>query len=136
MTSPPLQAPDRIDGRVGALVAVAAWLAMVFAVWLAWVLLQVNSRAIAGADDTNGTSGMNGTSVRIASTTFPETPAAPAGDVPIERTLIEATERGQDLRAAQRASLERWGWTDRAAGKAEIPIERAMELVIEEEGRP
>lgn len=30
---------------------------------------------------------------------------------------------------AQRQSLERWGWTDRDAGLAEIPIEDAIDLL-------
>lgn len=33
------------------------------------------------------------------------------------------------LRARERAALSRWGWVDREAGIAQIPIELAMELV-------
>lgn len=37
--------------------------------------------------------------------------------------------------AQQEAALSRYGWSDRAAGRAVIPIERAMKLVVEEGGR-
>lgn len=45
-----------------------------------------------------------------------------------ERTPIEATERGIALRRAQRKELETYGWVDRDAGIAHIPIERALDL--------
>lgn len=39
------------------------------------------------------------------------------------------------LRAAQGARLESYGWVDRHAGVIHVPIERAMEQVLAEEGR-
>lgn len=60
----------------------------------------------------------------------PAASAAPVGTV--ERSLVLATKRGLDLRAAQRDALGRWGWVDRNAGIARIPIERAMEIVAED----
>jgi hypothetical protein len=36
------------------------------------------------------------------------------------------------LRAREDAALSAWGWSDRRAGLARVPIERAMELVVEE----
>jgi hypothetical protein len=39
------------------------------------------------------------------------------------------------LRVAQRSRLERYGWVDRGAGVIHVPLERAMEQVLEEEGR-
>ena len=49
----------------------------------------------------------------------------------IEQTLIGTTRRGIDLKNAQRESLETYGWVDRDAGIAKIPIERAIDIVAE-----
>jgi hypothetical protein len=53
----------------------------------------------------------------------------------IEQTPIGTAQRGVDLLSAQRRELESWGWIDRKAGIAKIPIERAMDVVAEEESR-
>ena len=37
-----------------------------------------------------------------------------------------------ELRAAEEETLNRWGWTDEANGVAQVPIERAMELLVEQ----
>lgn len=62
---------------------------------------------------------------------FPAPLAAPTTIGTLEQTLIEDTQRGLDLRRRQEAELDRWGWADRDAGVAQIPIERAMELLVE-----
>ena len=49
----------------------------------------------------------------------------------VEQTLVHSTERGVSLRVEQRAALEKWGWADRDAGLATIPIDRAMDLVVD-----
>jgi hypothetical protein len=54
---------------------------------------------------------------------------------PIEQTLAEGARFGLDLRARQRRELDRWGWVDRRAGVATIPIARAMDVVVRENGR-
>ncbi len=36
------------------------------------------------------------------------------------------------LRAREDATLNRWGWTDEANGVAQVPIGRAMELLVEQ----
>jgi hypothetical protein len=36
------------------------------------------------------------------------------------------------LRADEERILSTWGWTDQGAGLAQVPIERAMELLVEE----
>lgn len=51
----------------------------------------------------------------------------------VEQTLVNASRRGLDLRAAQEKELQRYGWVDRDAGIATIPIDRAMDLVANEE---
>lgn len=64
---------------------------------------------------------------------WPAAPPAPARpNVPSPR--LESQE-GQDrsaIDAAARAKLKGYGWTDRAAGKAHIPIDRAMELLVQQ----
>jgi hypothetical protein len=58
--------------------------------------------------------------------------AAPRELSGIEQTPIWQTKAGEDLREAQQRDLERFGWVDRKAGIANIPIDRAMDLVVEE----
>jgi hypothetical protein len=53
----------------------------------------------------------------------------PAGT--LETGLFSASGRGDALREAQRHTLESYGWVNREAGLARIPIERAMDLEIE-----
>jgi hypothetical protein len=48
-----------------------------------------------------------------------------------EQTPIETTERGLTLQAKQLKQLAGYGWADRDAGIARIPIERAMDLRAE-----
>ncbi|QGJ72047.1 Hypothetical protein PBC10988_37620 [Planctomycetales bacterium 10988] len=38
----------------------------------------------------------------------------------------------QDLIAAQQSKINQYGWLDKKAGKASIPIDRAMDLVVKE----
>lgn len=52
----------------------------------------------------------------------------------IEQTQIWKSERGIDLRNAQRRTLERWGWADREHHVARIPIDEAMNLEVQQEG--
>jgi hypothetical protein len=53
----------------------------------------------------------------------------------VEQTPIWDTRVGLDLRDKQRADLDRWGWVDREAGVARIPIDRAMDIVAREGSR-
>jgi hypothetical protein len=57
---------------------------------------------------------------------------APAEIDGVHQTLIERDRHGWRLREAQRRSLEGYRWIDRAHGAAEIPVERAMEIVAGE----
>jgi|HubBroStandDraft_6_1064221.scaffolds.fasta_scaffold1536893_2 hypothetical protein len=50
----------------------------------------------------------------------------------VEQTPIWDARGGEDRREAQTRELERWGWVDRNAGVANIPIDRAMDLVVRE----
>src|SRR4051794_26436654 len=49
---------------------------------------------------------------------------APAQIGTIEQSLIIGSERGIDLRHAQSAAIDHYGWVDRDAGVVRIPIER------------
>ena len=59
---------------------------------------------------------------------LPGTEERPAGPV------LQAAPRQEleDLRRRQERALEGYGWSDRAKGLARVPIERAMELLLEE----
>ena len=56
---------------------------------------------------------------------------APATIGMLEQGAIASTERGVALRNEQEGSLHRYRWRDRDGGIAEIPIERAMQIVEE-----
>jgi hypothetical protein len=58
--------------------------------------------------------------------------AAPSAISSLEQTPIWGEPVGEERQAAQRHELESWGWVNRDAGVAHIPIERAMDLVVEE----
>ena len=64
---------------------------------------------------------------------WPAAPAAPTKpNVPAPR--LESQE-GQDRPAIDEAAREKlrgYGWTDRAGGRAHIPIDRAMELLVQQ----
>ncbi|HEY4015167.1 MAG TPA: hypothetical protein VGM06_17610 [Polyangiaceae bacterium] len=66
--------------------------------------------------------------------------AGPTGPAPggvrisgIEQTPIWDARDGLDLRARQRAELDAWGWADRDAGIARVPIGYAIDLVSAED---
>jgi len=54
--------------------------------------------------------------------------AAQRGPLPLSQSAPQ-TERERH-EAAQRARLEGWGWIDRQAGIAHIPVTRAMALMV------
>jgi hypothetical protein len=60
--------------------------------------------------------------------------AATSAIAHVQQTPILGKGEGQEMRAAQRAALSRYGWIDRDAGVAAIPIERAMDLVEHAQG--
>jgi hypothetical protein len=64
------------------------------------------------------------------SPTAPPAPSKP--NVPPPRLESHEGEDRPALEAAAQAKLQCYGWTDRAAGKAHIPIERAMELQVQQ----
>jgi hypothetical protein len=59
-------------------------------------------------------------------------PTAPRELSRVEQTPIWDTRVAEELRDEHRRDLAAWGWADRDAGIARIPIERAMDLVVKE----
>jgi hypothetical protein len=53
----------------------------------------------------------------------------------IQQTQILAAPEGLDLRARERDQLQRYGWVDRKRGIAAIPIDRAIDILVERERR-
>jgi hypothetical protein len=53
----------------------------------------------------------------------------------VKQTLIDVDDYGRRLMADQRRSLEGYHWTDRQAGRVDVPIAEGMRLVIERGGK-
>jgi len=49
----------------------------------------------------------------------------------VDRARAEETNASPIVYPKHAASLDRWEWVDRDAGLARIPIDRAMDLVVE-----
>lgn len=47
----------------------------------------------------------------------------------VEQSRIDTTQRGIHLQQLQQRELQDWGWVDRQAGIARIPIDEAMRMV-------
>ncbi|ATB48607.1 hypothetical protein [Corallococcus macrosporus] len=71
-------------------------------------------------------------------------PWAPAGPSPVmgraeladvNQRPFALDDRARRLREAQQARLEGYGWVDRDGGVIHLPLERAVERVLAEEGR-
>jgi hypothetical protein len=62
----------------------------------------------------------------IAAPTLPAPNLSPAPDL-----QVAPSRDYQEMRAAEEAQLHSYGWVDRQAGVAAIPIERAMELLAQ-----
>ena len=62
----------------------------------------------------------------------PHAVAVPAPRDTLERSLVVDTAPGLDRNAARARDLERYRWVDRDSGVAEIPIDRAIDLELED----
>ncbi|HVI78539.1 MAG TPA: hypothetical protein VM715_10325 [Candidatus Acidoferrum sp.] len=60
----------------------------------------------------------------------PNIPVTRARDFPQPRLLTKPGASLAELRAAEDADLNSYGWVDRNAGIARIPIDRAMQLLL------
>ena len=71
---------------------------------------------------------------RPSTTSAPAPSMAPATIGTVEQGLLVGPARGLEVARDRRATLDRWGWVDRDAGIARIPVERAMDLVAADAG--
>jgi len=58
-------------------------------------------------------------------------PATRALEFPPPRLLVKPGASLAELRAAEKSDLNAYGWVDRAAGIARVPIDRAMQLLLQ-----
>jgi hypothetical protein len=95
--------------------------------WLAGTSLVVGALGLScAAALLAGTTG----AIRPEPRPVPGPRPAPGGTSHVLEGSIFSLRPGLDLRDAQRHELERWGWVDRQRGIAEIPVERAIDLVV------
>jgi hypothetical protein len=109
------QEEDLIPGRRLALVASLAIGVGLMGVVFSAVLLETNTGGIRGHLPP-------GASPRAAGSSIAH----------IEQTPLFGAGVGPELRRRQRETLSRYRWVDRDAGLAAIPIERAMDLVVQQ----
>lgn len=108
---------DREIGLKGLILFVVGLVALLFAAgMLMWLLSSGLREARVAAD--------------------PPLPKLPEARQPYEtkgpRLEVDPPAALRELRAREAAELGRWGWTDEANGVARVPIERAMELLVEQ----
>lgn len=60
-------------------------------------------------------------------------PSAPRTIAGVRQTLILDERPGLVTMENERAELSRWGWIDRSAGVVHMPIEAAMQLVVQQQ---
>jgi|RhiMethySRZTD1v2_1073278.scaffolds.fasta_scaffold18410_6 hypothetical protein len=92
---------------------------------IATIVISVASVAVAGAI----------LRARRAALSFHEpafASAAPRQIDAIHQTLIARDRHGELLRDAQRRALDEYRFVDRQRGVAQIPIERAMQIVVDQ----
>lgn len=58
------------------------------------------------------------------------------GALRAERGWTSTPQATRDARAAQSARLAEYAWVDRAQGVVAVPIERAMQIVVDEAAAP
>jgi hypothetical protein len=107
------------DARIGMVIAVGAGLALTIAVVQVALYFQIG-----------GLWRHRQAALSPASPVAEALPSAP----PEPRLQTAPPLDLRDLRTAEAAQLEGYGWIDRQAGIAHIPIERAMELVARDAG--
>ena len=68
---------------------------------------------------------------RLARTQPPSAPLTKQAPPPGPRLQVAAPKEMGELRAAEDAILTRYGWVDHTKGVVRIPIDRAMEVLVE-----
>jgi hypothetical protein len=108
-----LQEPDTVAVRPIATTAVASVLIGALGVFFAGVLLTATTGAL--RPDVGGRLGKKAGGPILSE---------------VEQTPVEVERRGIDLKAGQRRELETWGWVDRHAKIAKIPVDRAIDVIV------
>jgi hypothetical protein len=71
-------------------------------------------------------------STRLLQSQDPPSPLAASRQPPPEpRLQVLPAQDLREIRAAEEALLHRYGWVDRAAGVVHVPIQHAMELLLQ-----
>jgi hypothetical protein len=105
--APPRQAPDEVAERKVSGIIAGGLAITLGALVVAWLLLE-----------------QWGQPPRAK-----EPPPAPRTIGILEQSLIRDTERGVELRDRQYKELATWGWVDRDAGIAKIPVASAIDIL-------
>lgn len=113
MSFEPRQEPEHVPGKRLTAIAAVSVAITVLAIVIAWRFVEATTRAPSAYSNAP--------------------PPPPLGGF-VEHTLINDADRGQAERRAQQAELEAWGWVDRGAGIAHIPIEKAIDEWVARQG--
>ena len=105
---------DRVPAYLFVVIAIVT---LIFLAEIGWAWMLYSDRAIA----------LGGFSVP---TTVERAPRTISG---INQTLILHDRRGQRLRERQLRRLESFGWVDRRAGIVHLPVDDAIDWLVEEE---
>jgi hypothetical protein len=114
-TNPPEARHEERDANVGALLKFAAWMfvsLVLVAVLMSWMFGHFNKTQELGPPPTP----------------FESTRALP----PAPRLQTEPQVDLRGFRAVQQESLKSFGWVDQKNGVVRIPIERAMDLLLQQ----
>jgi hypothetical protein len=101
---------------------------------------KVSAVMTAGVVITIASVAISGWIVRAITGRLQTQPITGAGPAPrqiagIHQTMIERDRHGLELRDRQRQSLDEYRWVDRSNGIVQVPIERAIQMVVEEASR-
>jgi hypothetical protein len=108
----PRQEPEGVDGPRMAWIAIVSVTITIASTFIAWGFERAEMRH---------------------TTDYSNVPAPPPLGT-VERTLVTVEPgRGVEERKRQRAELSKWGWADRDAGIAAIPIDRATDLWLSQQ---
>ena len=122
MAPPPLQAEEAISWFRVIGTGVAALIVFAIATWVAFGFMRAREKALQPL-------GPDPVPVQLA--------ARPQVEINIvEQVPFDVTRVAQAYRKERMERLSSWGWMDRKAGTIHMPIDRAMELVTQEQKEP
>jgi hypothetical protein len=109
--------PDRVPTRVVVALGVVLVVASIFAMIVVFGLFRTFQKGASARD--------------AASLAAAGAERRPDTLPPAPRLQIHAVRHWRDFRDAEKERLDTYGWMDRKTGAVHIPIERAMDLVLE-----